>query len=36
MANLPENATLRRSLVLGPAVLNVGAYMLLPVAIIGV
>ncbi|MCB2093773.1 MAG: ABC transporter permease [Rhodobacteraceae bacterium] len=36
MANLPENATLRRSLALGPAVLIVGAFMLVPVAIMGV
>ncbi|WP_413876093.1 ABC transporter permease [Albidovulum sp.] len=36
MANLPENALLRRTLALGPAVLIIGVFMLIPVIIMAV
>ena len=35
MANLPENAALRRMLALGPAVAIIGIFMLIPVIIMG-
>lgn len=35
MANLPENAALRRALALGPAVAIIGIFMLIPVIIMG-